>query len=491
MLTTEFFSTFKEGNRLEAKKAQGGLPQSVWETYSAFANTDGGTIVLGLEEVARQRFEVVGVKNPDAIVKHFWDTLNNPSKVSANLLTGNDVRIEEFSGKPVVIIEVPRADRISKPVYVGGNPLAGTYRRNGEGDYHCTIDEYKAMVRDSSSAPLDLTAVDACVYADLCQETVRAYRTALASVRPDHPWTKIEIEEMLLRLGALTRLSGERELHPTRAGLLMFGFEHAIVREFPDYFLDYRDIRSNPRWDDRIVSNDGEWSGNLFDFWQRVSPRLTADLKRPFQLGESPHRIDSTPMHKAVREGLANCLMHADYYGKRYTTVVKRVDRIEFGNPGGLRIAPEVVVQGGYSDARNPTIMKMFGLINVCEKAGGGFDAIRHACDEANARPFALTEERNPDRTNLTLYLGEASALMPSASVSEGAGRLARVSREQAVLDLLGERGYARRVDIEELLGIKNGTAKKLISSMLEKGLISTEGAGRATVYRLADGSAD
>ena len=140
---------YRENNRIEAKKALGGLPKSIWETYSAFANTYGGIILLGVEERADKSLHPVDLPDPDRLIREFWDIVNNPNKTSVNILSARDVFVQEVDGAHIVVIRVPRAERSYKPVYVDGNPLC-TYRRNGEGDYRCTREEYQAMVRDAS-----------------------------------------------------------------------------------------------------------------------------------------------------------------------------------------------------------------------------------------------------------------------------------------------------------------------------------------------------
>ncbi len=76
------------------------------------------------------------------------------------------------------------------------------------------------------------------------------------------------------------------------------------------------------RWTDRIQSSSGDWSGNLCDFYFRVYNKISLDIKIPFVL-QGGDRIEDTPVHKALREALANCLINADYYGTR-GVIIKR-----------------------------------------------------------------------------------------------------------------------------------------------------------------------
>lgn len=120
---------YRENNRIEAKKALGGLPKSIWETYSAFANTYGGIILLGVEEMPDKSFHAIDLPDPDKLIKEFWNIANNPNKTSVNVLSSKDVFVQEIEGNHIVVINVPRAERSYRPVYVDGNPLC-TYRRN-------------------------------------------------------------------------------------------------------------------------------------------------------------------------------------------------------------------------------------------------------------------------------------------------------------------------------------------------------------------------
>jgi len=113
---------YRENNRIEAKKAVGGLLRSIWETYSAFANTAGGFILLGVEEQADKSLRAVGLPDPGKLVADFWNTVNDRQKVNVNILTNKNVNIAEADGHRIVVIEVPRADRRDKPIYIGADP---------------------------------------------------------------------------------------------------------------------------------------------------------------------------------------------------------------------------------------------------------------------------------------------------------------------------------------------------------------------------------
>lgn len=271
-----------------AKKALGGLPKSIWETYSAFANTLGGIILLGVEEAADKSLRVANGGLPDtaALINEFWNIINNPKKVSVNILSDKDVYVQAVDGKNIIVIDIPRAARSYRPVYIDGNPVMGTYRRNGEGDYRCTQEEYRTMVRAASVRTADMLVLEEMDLSVFNAESIDSYRKRMHLSRPNHVWETLNDEDFLLRLGAVG-IGGDGEKHPTTAGLLMFGYEYCITREFPAYFLDYQEqYDESLRWTDRIVSSSGDWSGNVYDFYFRVCRRLTQDIKVSFAMEE-------------------------------------------------------------------------------------------------------------------------------------------------------------------------------------------------------------
>lgn len=132
------FDKYKEDNRREVKTARDNLPVSLWDTYSSFANCYGGVIILGVKEREDGSWYTTGLKNPAKQQKTFWDTVNNRTKVSINLLTEKNVEIYEMNGDTIMVIYVPMARREQKPVYINDDLFGGTFRRDWEGDYHCT-----------------------------------------------------------------------------------------------------------------------------------------------------------------------------------------------------------------------------------------------------------------------------------------------------------------------------------------------------------------
>ncbi len=146
-----------EGQDKEFKSARGGFPGSFWETYSAMANSDGGTILLGVseDEYGAVRIDGLTANQVGDYKKILWDTVNNRGKVSRNLLTTVHVQMVDIEDATILAIHVPRASRSERPVYLGPTPFGNTYRRSHEGDYHCTEDEVRRMLADADPEAAD------------------------------------------------------------------------------------------------------------------------------------------------------------------------------------------------------------------------------------------------------------------------------------------------------------------------------------------------
>ncbi len=289
--TLDDLSNLSESVELECKLVQdqegkGEVPKDFWPTYSAMANIDGGVVLLGVREKAGV-FSVAGIDNVEKVRIDLFNTLNNRSKVSTNLISDADVSVLSLEGKTVLLVNIPAATRKQKPVYLNGQPLGNTYRRLHDGDRRCDDETVKRMLAEQLEDSRDTRILNKFGLQDLDMESLHAYRNAFAVHRLGHPWVDVTDNDFLRLIGGWRedRISGESGL--TAAGLLMFGQWTSIVEAFPLYFLDYQersaDQDSQTRWLDRVVP-DGSWSGNLYDFFRRVIRKLTADLKVPFVL---------------------------------------------------------------------------------------------------------------------------------------------------------------------------------------------------------------
>lgn len=473
-------SKYWESNRLEAKDARGGVPKSVWESISAFANTGGGVVLLGVAERRDKSLEVVGLPDASRTLEDFWNTAHNPGKLSPCVLSGDDVRAEEVDGKEVVVIEVPRARRQLRPVHINGNPKTGTYRRDHSGDYLCGVDEVAAMYRDAADEPLDAAVLDDVGMDAFYGETVRTYRRSYDLYHSRSAWSKLDDEEFLCRVGAAGR-GRDGELHPTKAGLLMFGEEWRIQPEFPHYFLDYRqETDPKARWQDRVTSQTaGEWSGNVFDFFERAYEKMRQALKVPFRLDENSRRVDETPAHDALREAIANCLVNADYDGRRGVVLLWKEDGFHLSNPGGFRIPIEDAYVGGSSDPRNGTMMKMFNLVNIGERAGSGVpNMVEDWMSAGYGRPV-LSERVNPERSTIFLPLDAGSAERDdSASGEDATGALFKElpENERAAMEIAFREGrITTRMAVDEI-GISRKSAAALLKRLAGKGCLQWNG---------------
>ena len=413
----------REGWDFEAKLAagrdgRGHLPESLWETYSAMANTHGGVVVLGAREEEDGRLVVHGLHQVDKLERDLWNLLANSEKISCNLLDRNSVKRLEVEGRNLLVLHIPRAERRQRPVFINNNPLRGTFVRTYEGDRRASETTVRRMLADAGEQPRDGEILEHFTFSDLDPESLAAYRNLFRSNFPGHPFLAGSDQEMLRQLGGWARDRANAKEGITLAGLLMFGRQRSILDRLPHFQLDYRHhpasaAAGGPRWLDR-VSLDGTWPGNLFDFYCKVIVKLRDGLRVPFLMGPDLFRRDESPQHEALREAMVNALIHGDYLASGGIRIFRLHNGFEFHNPGLLRLPVEQIRAGGKSDCRNPSLQQMFQMIGAGDKAGSGFPKILQAWREQHWRAPALEED--VEQEEVCLRLPTISLLPPEVT---------------------------------------------------------------------------
>ena len=463
-----------EGIHLEYKQGSGQLPKEFWPTYSAFANTSGGHVIFGVAEPKPQKYEVVGIQNLSMYKEQLFNNLNNPEKVSYNVVSESDVEEIEFEGKTLLRVYVKEAPYHKKPIFIKNN-IQNSFKRVHEMDQRMSEEEIKYYIANSLES-LDVEILVDFSIADLYEPDLNEYKR-MVSEKTDIDYTSTSLEEFAKQNGILMPKhdNGKTTYHPTLASLLFFGKYYSILRKVPYFQLDYfrKNKLADIKWRDRVSSGDMNFPQmNIFSFYNAVLPKLYQSLEDRFDQDDGSMERTSyvSDMRAALREAFINSIMHAYYGAAEAIKITAYDDLYEFYNPGNMRVSKESFLMGGVSMPRNPYLTTCFRRIGLAERSGYGGQKI---LDVANRNKLRAPDVIDAE-TSTTIRLWKVDYLHTLPQLSDRAYKI-----YSYLYPLVG----AKRTEIMENTGLTEHHLKAGTDELIELGLVKKIGNTRNTEY--------
>ena len=381
----------------EVKKAQGGLPATVWESISAFANAQGGWLVLGVDE--RHDFDIVGVHGAaqmEANLAGICSDLEPPVRTEIGTVQVDD--------KNVVVAYIPPTPRDQRPCYKRSlGPYAGSRLRVSDGDRRLTAYEVSVLLSNRAEQKHDVRPVAGATKNDLNEGLVSGFLARVRDTKGEI-FRTVDDDSALMMLNVLHR--DGKELAPTLAGLLVFG-------TYPQTF--------EPQLNLTFVAYPKAEPGALGTVGERFTENRSIDGPIPLIVAEcirvlkrnmkrrsivtGIYRVDEWEYPEEVlREALVNALVHRDYseFSRGMQVQVEMYpDRLIIRNPGGLYGPVDVGSLGvsTVSSSRNKALLKIledtpFGDGHmVCENRGSGVTRMRVVLTEAGMEAPRFVDE--------------------------------------------------------------------------------------------------
>lgn len=453
-----------EWDDFEVKEAKSELPKNIWETVSAFSNTSGGWIVLGIQEVKKKgksTYLVCGVNNAEKMEQDFTGTLRSQTKF--NMPLSVSAKKYNIDGNMVLAFYIPSSP--IKPVYFNNN-LSNTFVRAGSGDQRATDMEILAIQRDQAFGSRSEIVVPGTRFADINPNSLQTYRRRVQQYNDSFLYNALSDEEFC------SKLSITKNGCLTYGSLLMFGTRDAVQNAVSNFWIDYIEIPgisykdALTRYTYRMQEQD-----NIWEYYQLLIQRLRNYVDNPFTAGPDGFAPDDNSQLYTLREGLVNMLAHADYFSPMHSTIRVYSNRIEFQNAGRFIIDLDKLRGQISSMPRNPSIIKFFRYAKLSENAGYGIDKILRWKELTGTE---VTFDSELTHSTVIYPLPERKNQGRHTSTTQVPHNLhISTIQVQSLLRIVGENTYSVK-EIMDLLELKNRSyfSKDYLKPALESGLL-------------------
>jgi ATP-dependent DNA helicase RecG len=434
---------------------------------SAFANTSGGWIVLGVSQNGKT-FEITGVTDMEKLEQDLGNTLRSKNKF--NVVINPTFQKFNIDGKKVLACFIPSSD--VKPVYY--NSLQNTFIRTGSGDQRATDFEISALFRDQTFGTMSEKIVEGTSVESLNRSSYNRFREYLKWRNPDLRYNQMSDDEFNRRL----KIVKDGKL--TYGGLLFLGKNEEITDTFSDFRIDYFEIPGTNysdaavRYTYRIDEQE-----NLWEYYFVLFQRLKNYANNPLTIGEMGIGHEDTKEIDALREALVNLLIHSDYFSIMKPRIRVFTNRIEFENPGSLPLPVEELLKIDESLPRNPVLAKFFRVAKLCESGGYGFDKMLEWKKQTGNN---VTFETSIGKTKFAFFIDTTKIAKDESDnenvVKNVANDVAKnlTERQQIIVKFMCDLPTITAEEMSQRLSVAQRTIQRDIQALTKSGIVRREG---------------
>jgi predicted HTH transcriptional regulator len=367
-----------EGKTLEFKRDLSS-PSGAIKSIVAFANTSGGTIVIGIDDRSRN---VVGVPSPLDEEERLANLIND--RIQPQILP--DIEVVPWRNSNVLIARIPASPL--RPHWVKSLGVdAGVFIRVGSTSRRADPEMIAELRRYVSNQSFDEEPLP-----ELNSEAID-FRAASESFTGVRKLRKSDLSTLRL----VTDYHGKKV--PTVGGILLFGVDR--LSRFSDAWIRVGLFAGSDR---TKILDDKEIRSTLPQATEEALLQIERMTASSIEIEGARSVARPAFPPAATREAIVNAVVHADYSQRgRPITVSLFSNRIEIENPGLLQFGLTVEdIRGGASKLRNRVIGRVFKELRLIEQWGSGIQRMTSACQDSGLAPPILEERGTSFRVTIT-----------------------------------------------------------------------------------------